>query len=778
MKKITLILILFFLEFSLLGQNNLRISGFVYDETSGEVLIGATIYDKQNKHAVASNEYGFYSLTVPANTDSLTVCVSYVGYVQLERKISVKNNKQIDFYLKSGIDIDAITVSATEKNSVVKNNETGVIHLQMKEVSLLPNLFGEVDIIKAFQLTSGVQSGGESKSNLYVRGGSPDQNLILLDDVPLYYVAHFGGFLSVFNSDVINDVKLIKGGFPARYGGRLSSVLDIRMKEGNMNKMQINGTLGLLSSKISLEAPLIKNKMSLMVSARKNLIPILQLLQGGISYSFYDLNAKIKYNLSGKDKLFLSFYKGDDIVQEKNRVGETEYKNLLKWGNTLYALRWNHVYGNKMFSNFTFSNTVYQYQKELYLHEKFENYFTEINNTIHTGINDVTFKTDFTYLKNTIFNFRWGTNSKYHNFIPNNEYYQQISKDTIIERTFAETIKAYENSAYLENEIRYKNINSNIGARYSTYYVTGKYYSFFEPRVLLNFIINERLSVKYSYSVMYQYSHLLSFSGTGIPSDYWMPSTKSVEPERAVQNSINIVKTFGDAAYVIDFELYHKHINNLITFKEGMSLIGNFESWENIIEKNGEGYNYGLEFNIKKRYGKTTGWINFSLSKSERQFENINNGKKYPYKYNRLVNTNLVFIHKINKNINFTATWTYGSGYPITLVEEHYIVNDIEVFVYGKKNAFKMRDYHRLDIAFNFTKKKKNGKRTWAISIFNLYNRQNPYYYYYDRKLLGYETIQTEHGYKDVPKFDDLKLYQRSLFSIFPSFSYSFEFNK
>jgi hypothetical protein len=776
MKKEILFGIFILFSLTIFAQKNITISGFVYDNTSGQVLIGAIIDNKNTSQISTTNEYGFYSLSVPKKMDTVVISVSYVGYKEFRTKIKLKRNKQVDFYLSPGIEISEVRVNSHKDNYILENDEIGVEHLKIKDIRLLPNLFGEVDIIKAFQLTTGVQSGAEAKSNLYVRGGSPDQNLILLDDVPLYYVAHFGNFFSIFNSDVVNDVKLIKGDFPARYGGRLSSVLDVRMKDGNMRKTIVTGTIGLLSSKISLQQPIIRNKLSLLISVRKNILPVFRIMGAGLDYSFYDFNAKIKYRISKKNNLFFSVYNGNDIVQERNNDSEISFKNMIKWGNFLYAIRWNHIYGDRLFSNFTLAKTDYNYQKKMNFDSNYKNFKDKIHSDILTGIKDYIFKTDFTFLMNKNFIFRLGTNSIFHHFIPNNEYYFQENMDTTINKEKTNTINAFENAVYIENKVKLKKILANIGLRYSSYFVQEKYFSYLTPRILINFMLRKDLSFKYSYSEAYQFVHLLSFSGTGIPSDYWMPATKFAIPEHAVQNTLDFVKFFHNGKFELDFELYYKFIRNIITFKNGMSLIGNFDNWENIIEKSGKAYDYGLEFSLMKKYGKNTGWISFSISKSQRQFMNINNGEIYPYRYNRLINTNIVYIRKINKNIEFSATWSYGSGYPITLINEHYFVNGTEVFVYGKRNSFKMRDFHRLDIAVNFNKQKKWGNRTWSFSIFNLYNRQNPYYYYYDKRILESRIINVANGKKIEIIKDKLRLYQRSLFPFLPTFSYSFKF--
>ncbi len=776
MRKLIICIVVVFWGLTLFGQKKISLSGFVYDNLTKEVLIGASIYDKGSKLGTISNEYGFYSLTVPVN-DNLEISVSFIGYQSQQIKISKTQNNQLDYYLTPGIDLNEVTVTSSKEETVVKRNETGIVRLQMKDIKSLPNLFGEVDIIKAYQLTPGVQSGGEAKSNLYVRGGSPDQNLILLDDVPLYYVAHFGGFLSIFNADAINDVKLIKGGFPARYGSRLSSVLDIRMKEGNMQKLCVQGTIGLLSSKISVEAPIIKNKLSFIVSARKNLLPIFKIMGTGLSYNFYDLNAKLNYKLSQKDKLFFSFYMGDDILSMSEKTDISKNNNTVKWGNTLSSFRWNHIYNNKLFSNVTLSNTYYRYKNIFNYDIRTDSISKNLNNTLLTGINDLSAKVDFTYFVNSKVNFKFGANGKYHTFIPNDEQFSQSGTEiTTVNEEYSSITNAFENAIYFENELKFNKINTNIGIRYSSYFNSNYNYHSFEPRILLNYVLTEDLSFKYSFSKMNQYVHLLAYSGAGIPSDYWMPTNGNVKPENSVQHSLGIAKTFYNNLYELSVEAYHKTMHNLTTFIPGKSLMGNLDSWENVIEKDGNGYNYGIELFLQKNIGKTTGWIGATLAKAERDFKNINNGEPYSFKYDRLLDFSFVANHKLNKNVTLSATWTYGTGYPVTLATEHYMINNEDIFIYSEKNSFKMRNYHRLDIAANFNKKTDWGERTWTLSIFNVYNRQNPYYYYYDRKLLNSVLNNSGGGYSFTPVYDNLKLYQRSLFSIFPSVAYSFKF--
>ena len=784
MKRTILLLIICLLLFAATGQNKTTVSGFVYDEQTQEPLIGAHVFEKTSMEAVQTNVFGFFSLSV-VNEEKGALTVSFIGYQSQTFTFESKNPSTKTIYLKPGLAIDEVEVTATKSTDFVRKREVGTVKLNPKQVRNMPNLFGEVDLIKALQLTPGIQSGGEAKSNLYVRGGSPDQNLILLDDVPLYYVAHFGGFLSVFNNDAISDITMIKGGFPARYGTRLSSVLDIRMKNGNLQKFGGQGTIGLLSSKISLEGPLIKGKSSFIISARKNVIPILKFTNAGISYNFYDLNAKVNYSFTETDKVFLSFYNGDDRVGVNSRNKATEIKQIndksTRWGNTLAALRWNHLFSGKLFSNTTLSFTDYKYQN-LYNYEyQTDTLHKEIKSKITTGIRDFCLKSDFTYYVNPKYELRFGFNSIFHSFIPNNEHYEQsITGKPSIDSTYLSNIRATEAGIYAENDFNLKWVSANLGVRLSGYLLNDRSYYSFEPRILLNLPLLKNLSLKYSFSKMNQYVHLLSYSGIGMPSDYWMPSTKNIMPETSIQNSLGIYCAFGEGKYEVSLESYYKSLNHLIAFRPGESLAGTLSDWEQTIESNGMGKAYGLELFMQKLTGKTTGWVGATLSRAERTFSGLNQGKSFPYSYDRLFDASLVVNHELGKNIVLSATWNYGTGYPVTVATERYVFNDneiynSEVYVYGETNGYRMRDFHRLDLGINFTKQKHWGERTWTISIFNVYNRKNPYFLYMQREILT-KTTSSNGGTKLTGVPGDLRLYQKSLFPFFPSFAYSFKF--
>ena len=755
-KQLLVILLIYQCYFGLTQQT---MSGYIYDSETKEALIGARLYSQKYTIGTKTNVYGYYSITIPTQDSIVSVEVSLFGY-QTQIIDLNSNTAATNITLSKGITLESITV--TGDKSLIKEPEMGTIKLTPKEVKLLPNMFGEVDIIKAFQLTPGVESGGEGKSHLIVRGGSPDQNLILLDNVPIYNPSHFGGFFSVFNVDAINSVKLIKGGFPSRYGGKLSSVLDIQMREGNMNIFTTTGSIGLLSTKLAFEGPIIKNKMSFLISGRKRSLPIFKMMSSGISYDFYDLNLKLNYKISDKDRVYLSSYMGNDVVSIDYGSDKTDYNNNLKWGNKMVAFRWNHIFTKKIFGYFTLYNSNFTNINSLQIKNSSPDFSKEVKSKLTTGVNDLGLKYNLSYLINSKYNIKLGINSVNYTFTPNNEEYSIVLNDDAVNLDYVNKINAFENSVYMENEIKTLHFSANIGLRYSTYIVNNQLYDAFEPRVLLNYIVTENLSVKYAFTKMTQYMHLLTTSSVGTPNDFWMPSTENIKPETSSQHALSFSKIFADGKYDLTLEGYHKSLSNLITFKPGASLVGNLDDWENVVESQGTGTNYGLELFLKKNKGQTTGWLSFTLSKASRQFQNINNNELFPYKYDRLINTSVLINYKFSERVNLSATWIYATGQPVTLASQIYVYNDEVVLLYDSKNSSRMRDYHRLDLALNITKDTKWGSQNWSFSVLNVYSRKNPYYYYYEQEI----DANWNQG--------DLKLYQRSLFGILPSVSYSF----
>lgn len=772
---ISLIYILFM--FTGLCQEKMTLNGYVFDIKTKEPLIGANVYVIKSKSGTATNESGYYSLTLPKG-DTLLVTISFIGYntQTLKLKISEFNN----FYLIPGIDVGEITVTQHRNENFIRNNETSVVKIQPKQIDKLPNFFGESDIIKALQLTPGIQSGGEGKSDLYVRGGSSDQNLILLDGVPLYYVAHFGGFLSIFNTDAVSDINMIKGGFPARFGNKLSSVLEIRMKEGNSKRISFQGTVGLLSSKLLVEGPIVKEKSSFMFSIRKNLIPVFKIFDTGTGYNFYDLNAKLNYKPTNKDKLILSFYMGNDNVSVENQIQINSFKQndirANSWGNKLASINWNHVFSKKLFGNNTFAFVSYHNKNYFNYSISSDSISESIENQISSGINDFIFKTDFNWFINPAYNLRFGQMITYHEFIPNNENYSVKNFDqSDIHLVFNSKESAFETSLYAENNFSLNKFGGNFGARFSSYHADGQNYFSLEPRILLNYIPFNTFSVKYSYSQMNQYIHMLSYSGVGMPNDYWMPSNEHIEPENSIQNTLGINTIFFEGLLNFSLDFYHKKMKNLLSFKEGESLVGQLENWTTSVEKNGEGVSKGVELFLQKPAGKTSGWIGTTLSKSDRYFVNLNNGKPFPHKYDRLLDLSIVVVQELTKGITLSGNWTYGTGYPVTITNERYPGEKGDIFVYDEINSFRMRDYHRLDLGLNIWKKTSWGEQTWTLSIFNVYNRKNPYYYYFNNETINNTEISNG-GIVVSGNKGNVHLYQKSLFSFFPSFAYSFKF--
>ncbi|MBW6492059.1 MAG: TonB-dependent receptor [Lentimicrobium sp.] len=774
MKGITLLSILSFLAMTLLSQTT-RLSGFVYDELNKESLIGASVFNPESGKGTVTNSYGYYTIMVDISAQG-EIQISFTGYLPLRMQLKDIKKAEIDFYLKPGISLTGVNIVSEELTSVNKTTETGTIRLSIREIKKIPNLFGEVDIIKAFQMTPGVQSGGEAKSEMYVRGGSPDQNLIILDDVPLYYVAHFGGFLSVFNADAISDVKLIKSGFPARYGGRLSSVFDVRMKEGNMEKFAGQGSLGLLSSKLLLEGPAFNGKSSFMISARRNTLPLLRLMGTGIGYNFHDLNAKFNYKLTDRDRLFFSFYQGNDAVSIKNKTYYSNLKSTVSWGNLAGAVRYNKIVNDKIFTNLVLAVSQYQYSNKLKNEIESDSTIQIVNNQLTSKVRDLLFKAEVSYSPLANYRILSGYSGILHHISPNDEVYDAEFNDKKVHRNYSSGDKSLENAFFTEHEISLNNFSINAGLRIPHMYVDKTSYLFAEPRINTNIPLNQQTSVKLSYAVTNQFMHLLSYSGTGIPNDYWMPSTGNIKPGRSAQYSLSFARSFNSKNIELSVETYYKELSGLIAFRPGYSLTGAFSSWESVVVSNGKGINYGVEFFLQKTKGRSTGWAGLTIADATRKFNELNGGKAFPFKYNRLLDINLVWNYEISAKIIVSATWTYGSGYPVTIASKRIDLEGQEVFVYDEINSFHMRDYHRMDVAVNFPAKTRWGERVWTISIYNVYNRKNPYYYYYDRKILGYNEVTSPSGFDFEAVYDNLKLYQKSLFGFFPSFGYSFKF--
>ncbi|MEK6482067.1 TonB-dependent receptor [Catalinimonas sp. 4WD22] len=772
------------------NAQNYTISGYIKDNANGESLIGANVIEQNSLDGSSSNTYGFYSLTLPA-TDSISLLYSYVGYQPQIIRLSLKKDTTLHVELTESAMLDEVVISAADAEKIQEVTQMSTVSVPIEQIKALPALLGEVDVLKTLQLLPGVQSGNEGTSGLYVRGGGPDQNLILLDGVPVYNASHLFGFFSVFNADAINNVQLIRGGFPARYGGRLSSVIDISMKEGNMKEFHGEGSIGLIASKLTLEGPIVKDKTSFIISGRRTYIdllarPLIKAQTGGdevVGYYFYDVNAKINHRFSDKDRLFLSTYLGDDrfyarYYDEDIQNGvtlEDEDEAGLRWGNITSALRWNHIFTPKLFSNTTLTYSRYRFDiSEEYRYE----YLSDTSDQVLvdqglakylSGIKDFAAKIDFDYLPSPQHGIRFGVNAIHHTFRPgalNYQYDDESYGESLDTLLGAQETRAIEFAAYVEDDIEIsRRLKVNAGVHFSGFSVNNELYTSVQPRIAGRYLLNNQTSLKASYVQMAQFIHLLTNSGIGLPTDLWVPATERVKPQTAQQIALGGAYNWNNS-YEISLEGYYKTMDNLISYEEGASFIDVNEDWQDKVTV-GEGRSYGAELLVQKKQGRTTGWLGYTLSWTDRQFPELNFGKRFPYKYDRRHDLGLAVVHKWKERIDLSFTWVFGTGNAISLPtakysgmpRDNYYMNNI--YYYGERNSYRMSAYHRLDASITFHKKTRWGERSWVFGVYNAYNRRNPFYLYIDES--------GEYGQEGQFK-------QVSLFPVIPSFSYRFNF--
>ena len=776
------------------------ISGYVMDAASKETLIGATIFDKNSGKGCVTNNYGFYTLTL--DQGALDLQVSYVGYTQQNKTLDLKENLSMNFALETNTTLDEVVVEATRATVSARSPQMSVVELPIQQIKSIPTLFGEADVLKAIQLLPGVQNGSEGSAGMYVRGGGPDENLLLLDGVPVYNVNHMMGFFSVFNPDALKNVTLYKGSFPAHFGGRLSSVVDIRMKEGDMQKYHGNVSVGLISSKLNIEGPIVKDKLSFNLSFRRTYSDLLikpalwiarmrlegvNKLNGG--YYFYDLNAKLNWKISDKDRLYLSFYSGDDGVylKIKNKdyaYNDVQYQNYInmdwKWGNMVSALRWNHVMSQKLFMDASVNYTQYRHNLGMGMTE--ENIYEQNNTSVKdefsmaykSGINDLTAKVDFDYTPLPNHEIRFGGSYTYHMFRPEVQSYKYVEGNQTELDTIAGSPKvfAHETALYVEDNMTFGDIfRVNAGLHYSTFTVEGKTYQSVQPRLSTSVMLASNLSLKAGYAYMTQYVHLLSNSSLSLPTDLWVPVTKNIVPMNAHQVSLGAFYELPKL-FDISVEGYYKIMDNLLEYKDGASFFGSSENWENKVCM-GKGWAYGVELLVQRSFGKTTGWIGYTWAHAKRQFDRegmvINQGEVFPAKYDRRHDLSITVQHKFNDRIDLSGTWVFSSGNCGTLGTQIYegLVDDwgtVPAINALERNNFRLGSYHRLDLSVNFHKQKKHGVRTWNISVYNVYNHNNPF------------IVYTDYRWDEAAQKEKRVLMQASLFPIIPSVSYSFKF--
>lgn len=799
--RITYTLLFFLISFIVNAQERITLSGFVKEKGSQESLPGVNVYLPDTPFGAVTNTYGFYSLTIPS-MDSARIVYSFVGYENIEKKVLLNKNTEINILLETVNQLEEVVVSARREEDYISHSaQMSQIEIPISQIKKIPAFFGEKDVLKVLQLMPGVQKGTEGQTGLYVRGGGPDQNLIILDDAVVYNANHLFGFFSIFNSDALKSVELTKGGFPARYGGRLSSVLEMNMKEGNKEALHGEGGIGIISSRLTLEGPISKGKSSFLISGRRTYIdflakPLIARSQRGETeqvkpgYYFYDLNAKINYDLGPKDKVYLSGYFGRDKFYANQTDPNNESRAGLDWGNRTATLRWNHLLNQKLFVNtsFIYSNFefgVTNYDKDINTDGSVRD---EYSLKYTSQIRDWGIKTDLDFYPSPKHAVKFGAQATFHRFVPSALAIAGTLIDASLERSVT-PVNTLEAGIYVEDTWQATDaLKMNAGFRMSSFQTESKTYIRPEPRFSGALRLAQDFSLKASYAQMNQYVHLLSNTGLGLPTDLWVPTTDRVAPQQSKQVAIGLAKDLEKPALTLTLEGYYKKMNHILNYKEGASFLSvsgenaNELSWEDNVTA-GKGWSYGAEFLVHKKAGRFSGWVGYTLSWTKWQFPELNFGKTFYPRYDRRHDLSVVGIYELNKRITMSATWVYGTGNALTLPLASYtgVTDNIfsrtiastgkpavtwsgdQVNEYGAKNAFRAEAFHRLDLAIQFHKKKKTHERTWEFGLYNAYNRRNPFFYDISEETLANGNKKTS-----------LKRY--SLFPVLPSISYNFKF--
>lgn len=788
----------FLISFPLLSQEKassekkyaekFTISGYVKEANTGEFLLGANVYVKELMKGSTTNQYGFYSITIEKGR--YTLVVSYLGYENFTSEIELSKDVRQNISLSpKAILTKEVEIVGEKDDKNTKDAKMGTVEMNIEKIRTIPAFMGEVDILKTIQLLPGVQSAGDGNAGFYVRGGGPDQNLILLDEAVVYNASHLFGFFSIFNADAVKNIELIKGGMPANYGGRLASVLDVTMNEGNNRQYKVDGGIGVISSRLTVQGPIVRDTSSFILSARRTYIDVLMrpfiphIKKAkpfeGSGYYFFDMNAKLNYRLSDKDRLFLSGYFGRDVFTYDNK--KNDFKVSIPWGNATSSLRWNHLFNNKLFLNSTLVFSDYKF--------RFDAGQDDFVFSLFSGIRDYNAKVDLNYFPSILHNVKFGANYIFHTFIPSSVSAKQ---DTIV-FDLGEAIEqfAHEGAFYINDEFDVtEKLKLNAGIRYSVFTQVGPFkryikddvgsstsirefkpgeevvtYSGLEPRYTFRYTLNSRSSFKAAFTHNYQYIHLASLSSVSLPTDVWVPSSDVVKPQIGTQYATGFFRNFRENTYESSVEVYYKTMDNMIEYEEGYAP-------EDAIKDNtdnhfvfGKGISYGAEFFLKKRTGKATGWVGYTWSKTIRRFSEINDGKEFPAKFDRRHDFVFTSTYDLTDKWSFSATFVYATGNAITLPIQRYIFEGNVVNVYGERNSVRMPPYHRMDISA--TRKGKENKRfssNWNFSVFNVYNRANPFFIYFDN-----EGNLSEGTLKITAK-------QVSLFPILPSVTWNFSF--
>lgn len=783
MKRIYSIICLFVLfSVSGLAQQRFTLSGVITDGETGETMIGATVSVPALDAGTITNEYGFYSLTLPEQSDSITVNFSYVGFRDEQRRVLFNKDLKLDVELGGGIQLDEVVVKANSFQEQLNSTEMSVEAITTKEAKLIPVLLGESDILKTIQLKPGIPSGSEGTGGLFVRGGGADQNLIVLDEAIVYNASHLFGFFSTFNTDAVKDLKLYKGGFPAQYGGRLSSVIDVKLKEGNNKKFSGSGGIGLISSRLTLEGPIQKGKSSFMVSGRRTYF---DLITRGINnanadnpdfdqipdYYFYDLNTKVNFDLGEKDRIFLSGYFGRDVFGFNSDFFDFTFD----WGNATGTARWNHIFSPKLFANTTFTFSDYQYN--------IRNEVTGFSFEIGSDIQDASLKTDFFYNPNNDHTIRFGVGAIYHQFTVGR--LQAGSADGQVSFESGQDFDGVEVNGYIADEWNVTDaLSINYGVRLSGFSNDSTFYYGIEPRFAGKYSFSDRFTVKASYARMFQYLHLVSSSGVSLPTDIWYPSTERIAPQRSDQVAVGFSTLLGGDFFLTN-EYFYKWLDNQVDFVDWAELFGNDELEEEMAI--GKGRAYGAEIGIEKKEGRLTGWIGYTLSRIERgEFVPVDPdaffGEGLAYfspRYDRRHDLSVVLIYELTKKLTATATFVYGSGDLSWLPTGRFTFQDAYggqvqsvVPVYEDRNSVRLADYHRLDLGLVWKFAPRWGESDLTFNVINAYDRRNAFFIFLEPE---FQEVMDDNGIPfEIPTRITAK--QVSLFPILPSFTWNFKF--
>lgn len=731
------------------------LKGYVRAQGSGEALIGAAVYEPASGQGAFTNEYGFFSLTLPAGPHELVF--QSLGFDRISRTMDFSAPLELVVELESNLEVGAVEIQTDQQEDFHDHTVMGKHSLNMEDEGSLPVLLGEADVMKTMQLLPGIHGGADGAAGFYVRGGSQDQNLVQLDGVPVYNPNHMLGVVSVFNSAAVMAASVRKGDLPARYGGRLSSQVDVRMKEGNKERLAGEVGMGLLSGRASLEGPIANKKGSFFLSGRRTWLDLLAVpLQKLVSnswgtYSFHDLNAKVNWQSSPNNRFYLSGYLGrdkflvKDVLNLRSQSSSSDEASL-GWGNQIAAFRWNHIFGQKLFSNTSITFSRYNSFRDLQVDQSTDTTtFQSLSFNSQTEIQDWAGRIDFDFFPNPRHVVKFGGGSSYHSFTPTFNRHQRVYQNTDTSYTLGAPRKfAHESFLYIEDEI---SLNSrwgiHPGAHIAVYMVDKEAYIGIQPRFSARYRLDERQSFKFSAGHNVQFIHLLTNPGIGLPTDLWVPTTGIVRPAESEQISAGYYRTLG-SSLLLRVETFYKRMRNLLEYEEGYNYVDNSQDWENRVEV-GKGWSYGAEVMVEKTKGKLTGWVAYTWSKTERQFENLNFGEPFPFRYDRRHDLNFVLHYRANQKLSFGVVWVYGTGNAMTLGIDRFqslstllpSSGSYQISNISQRNNFRTPPYHRLDLSVNLDKETSLGQRRWSFGLYNAYSRVNPSFIFAREKPNG-----------------------------------------